>query len=113
MNLIEILNELSFAAVSMLVLISGGDEYGWKEIGIYWVSLISGVLVQVVIIIHICYAIYAIYLYLKGMKKKGAEGEVYESHDSEFEKPIELDVAENEQTKLIKDGKEAPRKEGK
>ena len=44
-NLIEILNELSFYIVSMLILISGGEEYDWKENGIYWVSLISGVLV--------------------------------------------------------------------
>ena len=45
MNVIEIINEVQFIIVSLLILSSQGDAYERREPTIYWVSLLAGILV--------------------------------------------------------------------
>ena len=45
MNVMEILIELCFFIISILMLMTGGKEYDWKETWMFLVSFATGILV--------------------------------------------------------------------
>ena len=80
MNVIELIQELSFFTVCLLILSTSGGEYAWRETTIYWVMIISGIMTFIMIVVHVIFSVLAI---IKALKEKNYEIKKIEKSDEE------------------------------